>query len=140
MPQDSRVGIAFHQIQLLAPLAIQGFGPLRPLPLALHVELSCQVFRQLSLALGFGLGRWPLNPKRYLDRGGLLDELIAPHMLHSPLGCILVFEYFLGYEQGQGTGALHATVDADLSLTPHRRVRKNGEISHGQLCFIPKFL
>src|SRR6266487_631959 len=60
-------------------------------------------------------------------------------MLYSPLGCIWVFEYFLGSEQGQRTVALHATVDANLSLTSHRRVRKNGEISHGQLCFIPKF-
>jgi len=59
----------------------------------------------------------PLKPKRYLDRGGLLDELIAHFTRSSLLGNICGLEYHLGSEGGQSQ---EPTCDSDRELFGYR--------------------
>src|SRR5437016_6273800 len=53
---------------------------------------------KLLRGLWVSAGHLPLNPKRYLEPGGRLDDPIALRILES-LGCIWVLEHYLPSDQ-----------------------------------------
>jgi len=69
------------------------------------INFACRVrlssISSVVVASAFRPGRFPLNPNRYLERGGLLDELIRSPLPYLPRCRIWALNYRLSPQRGR---------------------------------------